>query len=100
MSNTVNCSNICSKHRYDSQLGADQESPPDSAPGVLMAPFFQVFMEHENFINETFKLHSPPHTSSETEDGGNPISVLTAVMISFNGYVPTQMSMSLTVATK
>lgn len=59
-----------------------------------MAPFFQRTMEHENFINETFKLHSPPKTSStssETEDDGNPISVLMALMISFNDYIPTQM---------
>lgn len=78
----------------------------DFAPGVLTAPFFQGFREHDNFIYETFKLCSPPKTSltsSETdgrnEDGRNPISVLTALMISFNGYIPTQMSMSLTVAT-
>lgn len=94
MSNTVKCSNTGSLYRYGSQLGADQESTPPSAPGVLMAPFFQGTMEHENYINETFKLHSPPKTStsSETEDDGNLISILTALMISFNAYIPTQMS--------
>lgn len=67
-----------------------------------MAPFFQGFMEQDNFMYETYKLHSPPKTSSsssETEDGGNPTSVVTALIISFNGYIPTQMSMSLTMAT-
>ena len=62
-----------------------------------MTPFLQVLLElNENFIDDTFKLCSLSKTSSpEFEDSENPISVFTTLMISLNGYIPTQMRVSL-----
>lgn len=66
-----------------------------------MTPFLEVLLELcENFIYQTFKLCSLAKPSSlEFEDSENPISVFTTLMISLNGYIPTQRSASLTAAT-
>lgn len=46
----------------ESQLGADQESTPGPATGVLMTTFLQVLLElNDSFIYKTFKLNSLPN---------------------------------------
>lgn len=65
-----------------------------------MTPFLQALLElNENFIYETFKLCSLSKTSLEFEDSENPVSIFTTLAISLNGYIPIQMSISLTAVT-
>lgn len=87
---------ICSPHRSESQLGADQESTAGPAPGVFRTLFLQVLLElNGSFIHETFKLCSLSKASSP--DSENPISVFTVLMLSQNGHIPIQLRLSLKV---
>lgn len=78
---------ICSPHRSESQLGADQESTAGPAPGVFRTPFLQVLLElNGSFIHETFKFCFLSKASSP--DTEKLISVFT-VLMSQNGRIPT-----------